>query len=267
MAFLRAGIDPEEEIFCHGESEIGDTRIGCSAHRYANGDMNMVSALEKSCNNYMIHHSTAIGLDKITPVIDSVGFGRKCGLPIPENSGDRPSPELKKQRYNTRWNEYDTALLSIGQGIISVTPLQLAVYTAAIANGGTVWKPQLVKEMRDVRQVVKYKFSPEAVGELPVTGEQLAIIRQGMLKVVNSSGGSGRWGRVDGLDIYGKTGTAEVGPKHQRRHITHFIAFTSYENRRYAVAVTVEDGGSGGKTCAPLAAEFFKRFLLTPASR
>lgn len=262
LAYLQAGVDPEEEIYCPGDSTVGNTSIGCSAHRYFGDDMSMVKALEKSCNNYMIHHALEIGMEKLADKLKAAGFGRKNSLTVPESAGDLPSRELKKRLYNTRWTNYDTALLSIGQGIISVTPLQLAVYTAAIANGGTLWRPQLIRKVLDKRGIACFESHPEKVGSLGVSPEHLAVIRQGMFQVVNASGGSGRQGRVEGLEIFGKTGTAETGNRFSRRNMTHFIAFTRHNGRNYALAVTVEDGRSGGRTCAPLAAEFFRRYLL-----
>lgn len=262
LAFLRAGIDPEEEIYCYGESEVGNATIRCSAHRYSSDDLNMIRALEKSCNNYMIHHATSIGLDAIYPVLESAGFGKKAQLPLPVSAGDMPSSALKRRRYGMPWNTYDTALLSIGQGIISVTPLQLALYTAAIANGGTLWQAQLVKKLTDNRGITRFEQKPAVAGQLLTTPEHLEIIRQGMFNVVNSSGGSGRQAKLWELTVYGKTGTAEIGTKNAMHNITHFIAFTTYQKRTYAMAVTIEDGQSGGRTCAPLAAEFFRRYLL-----
>ncbi|MBE6378619.1 MAG: hypothetical protein E7051_07380 [Lentisphaerae bacterium] len=262
LAFLKAGVNPDEEIYCPGESAVGNTTIGCSAHRYHGDDMTMIKALEKSCNNYMIHNALNTGMEALADMMELAGFGRKTGLPVPESAGDLPSRELKLKRYKTRWNNYDTALLSIGQGIISVTPLQLAVYTAAIANGGDVWQPQIVDRMVDRRGITRYEPLPVKKRRLPVTPEQLEVVRQGMFQVVNSSGGSGRRAKADGLTIYGKTGTAEIGPRDKRRNITHFIAFVDFQDKTYALALTIEDGHSGGRTCAPIAAEFFRQFLL-----
>ncbi len=262
LAFLQAGIDPHTAVYCPGDSTVGNATIGCSAHRRYGDDMDMVRALEKSCNNYMIHYATQVGREVLADMLARAGFGRKTGIPIPESAGDMPSDELKMRRYRTHWNVYDTALLSIGQGLISVTPLQLAVYCSAIANGGTVWKPQLVSRILDHRGIARFEVQPEAAGNLGVSEEDLAIVREGMFKVVNSSGGSGRNGQVNGLQVYGKTGTAEVGSRDNMRNITHFIAFTTHNGRTYALAITIEDGRSGGRTCAPLAAEFFRRYLL-----
>ncbi|MBR7121481.1 MAG: hypothetical protein IKC94_04490 [Lentisphaeria bacterium] len=267
LAFLKNGADPYEVVYCPGESTIGNATIGCSAHRSYGDDMDMIRALEKSCNNYMIHHATRTGYEALAEMLARAGFGRKSGVAIPESAGDMPSDDLKMRRYRTHWNVYDTALLSIGQGLISVTPLQLAVYTAAIANGGTVWKPQLVSRILDHRGLARFEARPQANGELGAPAEHLDIVRQGMFRVVNSSGGSGKHGRVNGLQIYGKTGTAEIGSGSNMRNITHFIAFTTYQGRTYALAITIEDGRSGGRTCAPLAAEFFRRYLLTAGER
>ena len=262
LAFLKSGVDPDEEIYCPGESSVGNTTIGCSAHRYYGDDMTMVRALEKSCNNYMIRNALKIGMEPMAEMMEIAGFGSKAGLPVPEAAGNLPSRELKLKLYKNRWNNYDTALLSIGQGIIAVTPLQLALYTAAIANGGNVWQGQLVDKMIDNRGITRYEPPPLKTGKLPVTAEQLEIIRKGLFQVVNSPGGSGRRARVEELTIYGKTGTAEVGSRSFRRNITHFIAFIHHQGRTYALALTVEDGQSGGRTCAPIAAEFFREFLL-----
>ena len=90
----------------------------------------------------------------------------------------------------------------------------------------------------------------------------MEVVRQGMFQVVNPTGGSGRRAKTDGLTIYGKTGTAEIGPRNKRRNITHFIAFADFQDKTYALALTIEDGHSGGRTCAPIAAEFFRQFLL-----
>lgn len=224
--------------------------------------MDMETALEKSCNGYMIHHALPAGLAALTPVLHAAGIGRKTALELPNAAGDFPSPALKERRYRARWNEFDTALLSIGQGLISVTPLQMALIAGAFANGGTVYRPHLVREVVDVNGLELYRRRAAVAGKLPGTPEQLEIIRRGMFRVVNSDGGSGQRAAVGGLAVYGKTGTAELGAGANRRSITHFIAFTEFRRRRYALCVTVEDGLSGGRTCAPLAAAFFKHYLL-----
>ena len=262
LALLQNGVDPAETYYCNGETAVGNAIIRCSAHRYAGGDMDMETALEKSCNGYMIHYALPLGAAVLTPVLHDAGIGRKTALELPNAAGDFPSPALKERRYRARWNEFDTAMLSIGQGLISVTPLQMALIAGAFANGGVVYQPHLVREIVDVNGLDLYRREAVVAGKLPGTPEQLDVIRRGMFRVVNSDGGSGRRAAVEGLAVYGKTGTAELGYGANRRNITHFIAFTEFHQRRYALCVTVEDGLSGGRTCAPLAAAFLEHYLL-----
>ena len=261
LALLKGGIDPKETVFCSGRIEVLNTPIRCLAHRYTEADVDMLLALEKSCNTYMIVQSLKAGFTPLEVLLSAVGIGKKTGVEIHENSGNFPDPERKKKLYRIPWNDSDTALLSIGQGFISMTPLQMVRYTAALCNGGKLYRPHLVSKVSDNSGEALFHREVICDGELGVTPEQLEIVRQGMFRVVNSSGGSGRRAKSSALVIYGKTGTAETGPRDNRKNMIHFIAFTSYKMRNYALAVTVEHGDAGGLTCAPMAKEFFERFL------
>lgn len=261
LALLKAGIDPKEQVFCSGSYEVLGTTIRCLAHRYTEADVDMAMALEKSCNSYMIHQSLKAGFPAVAAMLNAAGIGRKTGVEISESSGNYPDPAAKKKAYGIVWNDVDTALLSMGQGFISMTPLQQARYAAALCNGGKLYRPHLVYKVSDSFGEDLFYREVKCDSQLPVTPEQLEVVRQGMFRVVNSPRGSGRRAKSNYLTIYGKTGTAEVGSKTNRRNITHFIAFTSYRLRNYAIAVTVEDGSGGGTTCAPLAVQFFERFL------
>ncbi len=262
LAFLRNGVNPQETYYCSGSETIGNAAIRCSAHRYAGADMDMESALEKSCNGYMIHHARQLGLSALAGTLHEAGIGQRTELELRNAAGNFPAPQLKKTLYKARWNEFDTALLSIGQGLISVTPLQMALIAGAFANGGTIYVPHLVDHISDANGIILYKRQITASSRINAAPEHFDIIRQGMFRVVNSSGGSGRRARVEGLELYGKTGTAESGSRTNKRNITHFIAFTEYQNRRYAACITIEDGRSGGVTCAPLMAAFFEHYLM-----
>ena len=268
MALLDAGVDPAEELDCTGYTEIGNASIRCAAYRRGgHGMTDLRRAIEWSCNCYFNQMGMRVGEGKLFRALRSAGVGERTGIGLPEAGGIRPSHELKLRRKQGRWNRFDTALLSMGQGLVTLTPLQAALYAAAFCNGGTLWKPHLVLKLIDQKGGVQWERRPESRGELLLTGERLKPIVEGMFDVVNSSSGSGRNGAVEGLKICGKTGTAEIGSRARRRQITWFIAFTEYRNRRYAVAVMTEDGRSGGSDCAPLAAEFFREFLLTDVER
>ena len=267
LALLNAGIDPAETVFCSGSYEVKGITVRCLAHRYTEADVDMGTALEKSCNSYMIHQSLRVGYDHIAAMLANAAIGVKTGVEIPESAGNFPSREAKKRLYRIPWNDYDTALLSIGQGFISMTPLQMARYTAAIANGGKLFQPHLVHHVSDSSGEKVYVRRVKCTGTLKVPQEYINIVRNGMDRVVNSRTGSGRRAKHNILKIYGKTGTAEFGSRSNRRNMVHFIAFTTYQLKTYALAVTIEDGDSGGGSCAPLAAAFFEQFLLSPVKK
>lgn len=262
LAVLESGIPPDEQVNCTGYNAIGDAAIRCAAYRRGgHGPTDLEHALEWSCNSYFITMGLRIGDDALFRILASAGVGRPAGAELPEASGIMPSYQLKRKLYGYRWNRYDTALLSMGQGLVTLTPLQAAVYTAALANGGTLWKPHLVRRLTDGSGVTVWERAVQRTGKLAAAPKNLELVRRGMFLVVNSETGSGRRGAVPGLKVYGKTGSAEVGSKNDRRLITWFIAFAEHRGRNYALAVMVEDGMSGGTDCAPLAAEMFKRCL------
>ena len=262
LALLRNGVKPDETVECDGYSHIGDATIRCASYRRGgHGETDLEHALEWSCNGYFIAMGVRVGEEALFQVLRSAGIGRPTGVGISEGRGLMPDRELKHRRYGYRWNRYDTALLSMGQGFITLTPLQAALYTAALGNGGTLWKPNLVRKLTDCDGRTVWERAPQSRGVLDASQEALDIVKQGMFKVVNSPEGSGRRGAVPNLEIMGKTGSAEVGPRSDRRLIVWFVAYTEYRKFKYAVAVMVEDGASGGGDCAPLAAEFLREYL------
>ena len=264
MALLDGGIDPNEEVDCIGFTEIGQASIRC-ARRSGHGLTDLRHGIAWSCNCYFNQMGMRVGEEKLFQALRSAGIGEKTGIELSEVRGVMPSHELKRRRGQGRWTRYDTALLSMGQGLVTVTPLQAALFTAAFCNGGTLWKPHLILKLVDQGGKTRWERRPESRGNLLLTGKRLAPIVEGMFDVVNTDTGSGRRGAVPGLKIFGKTGSAEVGSQANRRLIVWFIAFTEHAGRRYAIAVMVEDGLAGGRDCAPLAAEFFREFLLKPA--
>ena len=262
LAFLNAGVSPNAVTFCDGSTPIGNAQIKCASWRSGgHGPVDMVGALARSCNDYMIEHALKTGRQPIADELESAGIGRPTGVELSENRGTFPSEANNRRIHRTPWTAFDTALLSIGQGIVTVSPLQAAVYTAALAKDGRIWKPHLVARIVDSFGNTVHERSPEQVSRLDTNPESLAIVRRGMFEVVNTSHGGGRKAAVDGLEIYGKTGSAEVGSGAGRKLTTWFICFTAWRGRTYAAAVMVEDGTFGGLDCAPLAAEFFRRWL------
>jgi len=266
MASLESYFNPLEKIECDGSLQIGNAAIHCWSWKSGgHGEVDMLYGLQQSCNVYFMVQGRKLGLDKIRDMMGSAGFGRKTGFCLPERAGQIPSMEAKKRLYGESWTVYDTCLVSIGQGIILLTPLQAAVYVSAIANGGSVMRPYLLQEVRDTNGNVLYtKEAPEVVSELKVKKENLEIVREGMYLVVNGEKGTAKKAINDRMTISAKTGTAEIGPKNDRKTNTWLIGFGTHNNRTYGFALIVQEGVSGGSTCAPMIRQFFQTWLDAP---
>ena len=252
---------PESDIVsCPGKSYIGNATIRC-ARRSGHGNLNVISAIEQSCNVFFIEQGRVLGLEKISETLSSFGIGEKTDFPLYERSGLLPSRTDKYYKTGKRWNVFDTALISIGQGNIQITPLQAALFTAAIANNGTLWRPYLLQKVLDADGNTIYITQPLPKNELDINKKYLEVVRKGMYQVVHSANGSGKRANTNKIKLYGKTGTAEKGTKANRTKNTWFVGFGTHKERTYAFAVFVENGVSGGKTCAPIAKAFFDTWL------
>jgi penicillin-binding protein 2 len=226
------------------------------------GDYDFKRAFKRSSNAYFIDHGIKTGRSRIVAMARRFGLGQKSGLPIgPEAPGFLPDDDYVNGLKDRRdpWTEGDTAHLSIGQGALTVTPLQMAVMTAAVANGGHLLEPRLIQEVESGSGEVEPTPPSFPRRDVGVSARHLELIRAAMLADVEESEGTGRESAVPGFGVCGKTGTAEV--KQGRilvDKITWFVAFAPYESPRYAVVVVVESGGSGGHTSAPVARKIFE---------
>lgn len=257
ISYLENGFSPDDVVNCDGATSFGTTsRIKCWSWRSGgHGPVSLVKAIEVSCNDFFIESGMKLGIDRISATLATAGIGSKTGFILPESDGILPSRDKWKN-----WTAYDTALISIGQGKILVSPLQAASYAAAIANGGLLWKPRLVREIRNPSTGEKKVFPTELKGKLAASPRTLSLVREGMSRAVSEYEGSAKRARVEGLEICGKTGTAEVGSGANRHKNTWFIGFTKTSSgHTYAVAVLVLHGDSGGGTSAPLAARLFEK--------
>ena len=264
LAMLNKGHDPARLIDCPGYAMVNGAKIRC-ASRYGHGELDLADAIKYSCNTYMIEGTSKMTVEDIAQVMKAAGIGQKLGIEIEEQRGLLPSREAKARRYKgweKRWTPFDTALISIGQGMVMVTPLQAANIAAAFANGGIWYRPRLLDRVTDQLGRQLLKGHSEIGGRLPGSAAHIDTIRRAMFKVVNESDGSGRRTRRNGLEICGKTGSAESGPRDNRIVTTWFIAYVKYQNKTYAAALVYEEGRSGGADCAPLMGTFFERFLL-----
>ncbi len=258
LAALHSGVLREEdEHTCTGAFRLTPTArpIRCW-NRAGHGPLNLVEAIERSCNPFFNHYAVETGLDRLRPLLLSCGLGRPPALDLPLSgaSGLLPSRSWARQRLQREWIAIDTAFISIGQGSITLSPLQAAMFTAAIANGGTVFRPYLVQEVLGPDGEVRQSTPPVPSSRMNVEAEHLAIIREGMFRAVNFSRGTAREARNPAVALAGKTGTAQVIGPEESYNDTWFVGYGPVERPQWAIAVLVERGNSGGSTAAPLAA-------------
>lgn len=249
LALLRAGVDPEETVFCPGGYRLGNRLFRCLGHH---GAINMPNAIMRSCNTYFYSMGRRVGYDAIAPVARELGLGQEFDLPFPsQRYGTVPDAAWKMKKFGKEWSQSDSLNATIGQGYVSVSPFQLAVMSARIASGRAL-KPRIFAG--------NHKPDPG----LPIMPEHLAVVHEGMRRVM-TPGGTGVRSQLqlDGIAMAGKTGTAQVrqisgsqrGQSGTWKYRDHglFVCFAPVENPLYAAAVVIEHGLGGARAAAPVA--------------
>lgn len=254
LAALDLGVINENTtIFCGGGFTYGRFFKCLGSH----GAVNLTRSIEKSCNTFYYSLIYKIGLEKWAEYSNRMGFGKKAGIDIGEEvAGLIPNSKYYEKIYGANWPRSIMASLGIGQGEVSVSPLQLAQYCALIANSGKSFVPHLVKGYLDdyTKELIPFKFEEINTG---ISDKAFDLVREGMHLVVHGSGTATRM-RIEGLEIAGKTGTAQN--PHGKDHAL-FVGFAPYENPKIAVAVIVENVGFGGTHAAPIARAMFETYL------
>jgi penicillin-binding protein 2 len=242
------------------------------------GTLTLTDAIKYSCNAFFYQWGNKAGIDQIDAMGDALGLGHRTGLPLSgESPGVVPGPAwLARISPTEKWTEGYTANVSIGQGACEASPLQMAMVVSTIANRGISFEPRLVNRIvdqngQDARdEDGKLVCPPEPkvranLREAGVTEDQIELVRRGMWKVVNDPGGTGKKASVKGVEVAGKTGTAqfwrEVHGKKEKDNHTWFICFAPYKEPRYAICIMVEGGKSGGGTSAPIAHKILEESL------
>jgi len=258
LAFLQAGVKPEESIICGGGRRIGNRFFRCHSNH---GRVDMNRAIAQSCDSYFYHFAQQIGFDKVAAMARDFGMGQQ--YPLPVNSqfyGTVPNAEWKEKKFGRPWEPFDTVNASIGQGYYLASPLQLAVQAARLATGKII-NPRLILD-GTAPDPLSYNFKEEELG----------YIRQAMSDVVNGAG-TARRARLPlpGIQLAGKTGTAQVvslsvsdgrsGPWKYRDHGL-FVFFAPFDKPKYAGAVVIEHGGGSG-SAYPIARDVMT-FLFDP---
>jgi len=254
---------------CVNPYYVNKRRKRCWIHRRGgdHGELNMREAIMHSCNVYMFEMAQAVGYEPVFEMAQQFGLGQYAGL-FPELE---KVPEQKDLKYGnlpaTAYNAVDLCNMSIGQGAITASPLQMAMVVGTIANGGTLYRPRLVQKWRFNSEEEYLKNPTWAIRRLEVPMEALELVRGGMHDVVMHYEGTAKAARVEGIEIAGKTGSAQYtkgkSPQGDIIYGTHtwMISYAPYNFPRYAVAFIVEDGNSGGSTVGPRLAALYKNIF------
>ena len=240
-------------FYCGGGHQYRGKFMRCWHSNH--GSLDLSNAIKRSCNGFFYRYANDTGIRNIKKMSSILGMGAPTGIRITgEKGGNVPDPEYLRQK-GLNWSAAFTALTSIGQGETEATPLQMACVTAWVANGGKVYQPRIVKRAADQEGKVELDQVPQLKYDLTkegLTAHQVELVKRGMWRVVNESGGTGGRAKSSITTISGKTGTAQTGNSKQPTN-AWFIAFAPYDEPEIAVCVFVEHGKSGGAAASPIA--------------
>lgn len=259
LAGLKLGkLTPTSEAYCSGSYTLSGHTARCHKEG-GHGSVNLAQAIQYSCNVYFYTLAREMNIDDLAKVANDFGFGHTTGLDlVGENPGLMPNREWKRRRFKESWYPGETLSVAIGQGALQATPMQLVVLMSTIANDGVVPTPHLMlkhgKDDQFVKPIVKTRTVPD------ILPEHYALIKDAMWRVVNQDSGTGASARVAGMDVCGKTGTAQLAnfKKDERKAADKllnawFAGFAPRDNPRVALIVLCEQSGHGGHRAAPIA--------------
>jgi penicillin-binding protein 2 len=256
-------VSPSWRVNCTGAFRFGN-KVFKDLH--VHGSTDMWEAIQRSCNVYFYQLMLKLGLDPWADMAHQFGFGTMTGVDIPEeNPGLLPTTAYMNRRYGPHgWTRGFLVSLGIGQGELGVTPLQMACYAAALGTRGELHQPHTVLGSADrsaLQRVDTLLYGTRAIVLSPATW---SVVREGMRRAVMEPGGTGSLARIPGIQVAGKTGTAQNphGPDH-----AWFVGFAPFENPQIAIAVLVENAGFGGAYAAPIAGKCMERFLSRQSTR
>ena len=274
LAGFLAGFSPGKTYTCTGGVIFGKKLMKCGG---AHGTLNLSAAIKHSCNSYFYQWGRDAKLINYEKIGDALGLGMRSGLPLSaESPGTLPGPRwlAARGKSNLEKSSGYLANTAIGQGDVLASPLQMAIVCATVANGGTAYYPRLVSrvvdstgtDIRDEQGNFVVPVEPKVRTHLPSMGfsaSEIEAVRQGMWKVVNEAGGTGSKARIKGVEVAGKTGTAQfwrtVGKDDHGRPIKEkdnhvwFMCFAPYKQPKYSIVVMIQGAKSGGGVAAPVA--------------
>jgi penicillin-binding protein 2 len=274
LAGLRKGL-VNAHFNCGGGISYGDHFFHCWIGEKGgnHGTLGIMDAIKVSCNSFFYQFGNAAGIEAIDDTGESLGLGKASGIEITsESPGVLPGPDWMRIHYpRERWSQAYTANVSIGQGYDLVTPLQLAMVYATVANGGVSYYPKLIQSVTaaDGQSILNAKGQPVVSSASRVRAdlrfdfkrEQIEVARRGLWKVVNEDGGTAARARLSGVQVAGKTGTAQAMTDGKKDTIAWFVCFAPYDSPKYTIAVMVQGGEHGGSVAAPIATRILERTL------
>ena len=262
-------IEPEHAERCEGFVTFGRRIFRCS---HVHGQVRLREAISRSCNVYFFHLAETVGMDRIAQVAQSFGLGQKTGLGVnPEAPGRIPTRSWYALRYRGQFRVGFTLNMAIGEGDVTVTPLQLATAYAALANGGTLYQPQVVRAVETSDGTVVQEFPPRIRRQISIAPDNLRRVTEALFDVVNDPNGTAYPARDPSLDVAGKTGTAQTGyvakkeddPKlgwFLSQNHAWFSAIAPARSPEIVVSVLVEHGGSGPEVAVPVAMQIVREY-------
>src|SRR6059036_2672987 len=274
LAGLRKNLT-NAKFSCGGGVSYGEHFFQCwvASKHYTHGTLALADAIKVSCDSFFYQYGNAAGIQSIDIIGKMLGIGEESGLQLSgEQAGNMPGPEWMQIHHpQERWSQAQTANVSIGQGYTLVSPLQLAMAYATVANGGTCYYPRLVdKVLNQDGSPVLDEHGKVAVPQTPrmrsdlrreVTPDQIELVRKGLWRVVNEDGGTGGRARLKNVQVAGKTGTAQATERGHKDTIAWFACFAPFDNPKYVVAVMVQGGEHGGSVAGPIATRIIERAL------
>ncbi len=280
LAALRAGIaTAATSHFCSGSIHLGSHEFRCWK-KGGHGSVDLKRAMKESCDVWFYRVGLELGIDRLAQAARDLGLGEPVGFALEgEKGGLIPDRQWKRRRFGEPWYDGETVIAAIGQGYVLNTPLQLAVMTAAVANGGKVLRPYVVRRVEDNAGKVLLEPGPQVLKTAGFSQADLLAVRRTMESVLHERGGTAWTSRLEEVRVGGKTGTAQVvklpEDRNKGREIPYrfrdhalFVAFAPAENPQIAVSVVVEHGGSGSAVAAPIARAIFASYFgLVPKVR
>ena len=259
-------ITPDTTFYCNGTYRLGNRTYRCWK-KHGHGEISLHRAIVESCDVFFYNVGKLVGVDELAEYSKGFGFGKNTGVQFPgEKRGLVPTKKWKLDKRKEPWQMGETISLSIGQGFVLLTPLQLIRAYCALANGGILYKPRLIQKIKTEKGQIIKEFFPEVQSFIPVSKRNIEILDNALWGVVNEPHGTGWALKRKERDVCGKTGTAQVigmpqdeekpdmkeVPYKYRDHAL-FVCFAPYKDPEVAVVVIVEHGGHGGSAAAPIA--------------